>query len=60
LFALKIWWNLNILRDIVKGSDQCNLFLFSPTGVFQGLCILALKVLDLRPRIAAVSFLSSN
>jgi len=60
LFDLNIWWNLNILRDILKGSEQCNLFLFSPARVFQGLCILALKVLDLRLRIAAVSFLSSN
>jgi hypothetical protein len=33
LFALKIWWNLNILRDTLKGGEQPNLVLFSPAGV---------------------------
>jgi hypothetical protein len=33
LFDLKIWWNLNILRDTLKGSGQPNLVLLSPAGV---------------------------
>ena len=33
LFALNIWWNLNILRDTLRGSGQSNLALLSPTGL---------------------------
>jgi len=32
-FGLNIWWNLNILRDALKGSGQSNLVLLSPVGV---------------------------
>jgi hypothetical protein len=35
LFDLKIWWNLNILRDTLKGSGQSNLVLLSLAGVSQ-------------------------
>ena len=33
LFGLNIWWNLNILRDTLKGSGQSNLVLLSPAGL---------------------------
>ena len=52
LFDLNIWWNLNILRDTLKGGGRSNLVLLSPAGR-PSLCILALKVLGWRPRIAA-------
>ena len=35
LFALKISWNLNILRDTLRRGGQPNLVFLSPAGVFQ-------------------------
>jgi hypothetical protein len=33
LVGLNIWWNLNILRDTLKGGGQSNLILLSPDGL---------------------------
>ena len=44
LFNLNIWWNLNILRDTLKGGAQPNLVLFFSGRSVPSLCILALKV----------------
>jgi hypothetical protein len=33
LVGLNIWWNLNILRDTLKGGGQSNLILLSPAGL---------------------------
>ena len=48
-----MWWNLNILRDALRKTGKLNLTPWSPVGSIPNLCILALKVLGLRPRIAA-------